>query len=86
MVGARFGERGDERVGRGDHQVHVERQRGMRAQGRQNLGTEADVGHELPVHDVEMQPVGARFGHRRDFFAQSPEIRRQQAWRDDESA
>ncbi len=46
-------------------------------------GTEADVGDEVPVHDIEMQPIGAGGLDRGDFLGQPPEIRGQQAWGDD---
>ncbi|WP_292523093.1 hypothetical protein [Mesorhizobium sp.] len=36
----------------------------------------------MPVHDVEMDPVGAGRHHRLDLVAQLRKIRRQHRWRD----
>ena len=85
VVGTGVGERRDERIDRRDHQMHVERQRGVRAQALQDRRAEADVRHEMPVHHVEMQPVGARRLDRRHLVAQSREIGRKEAWRDGDS-
>ena len=41
------------------HQVDVQRQRAHRRDGRGQVGREGDVGHEMPVHDVEVVQVGA---------------------------
>ena len=66
VVGAGLGEGGQIGVGRGDHQVDVERQAGERPQGAQHHRAEADVGHEMPVHHVQVQPVPRRrLGRRR---------------------
>ena len=40
----------------------------------------------MPVHDVEMDPVGTRSIDRADFFAEFGEIRSQDRRRDDEGA
>jgi hypothetical protein len=63
-------------VGRRDHQVDVERQRAVAAQRRNDHGAEADVGHEVPVHDVEVQPVRARLGDRARLLAEDGRSRR----------
>ena len=44
----------------GNHQVHVQRQAGRAADGLDHGKTEADVGHEMPVHDVQVQDSGLR--------------------------
>ena len=59
VVGAGLGEGGEVGIDRADHQVHVERQAGVRAQRLQHQRAEAEVGDEMAVHDVEVQPVGA---------------------------
>ena len=86
VVGPGIGERRDERIDRRDHQMHVERQCGVRAQALQDRRAEADVRHEMAVHHVEMQPVGARRLDRRHLVAQSGEIGGEEAWRDGDSA
>ena len=46
-------------VRRLDHQVHVERQAGDLANGLDDQRAKGDVGHEVPVHDVEVQQIRA---------------------------
>ncbi len=82
VVGAGLGEGGDERIDRRDHQVHVERQPAVPAQALQHRWAEADIRHEMSVHDVEMQPIRAGRLDRRHLLAQPGEIGREQAWRD----
>src|SRR5689334_25157600 len=78
MVGPGISERRDERIDRLDHQVHVERQSAMWTEALQDRRTEADVRHEMAVHDVEMQPIGSGGLDRRNLLAQTREIRSQQ--------
>ena len=85
VVGAGIGECRDEGIDRRNHQMHIERQLGVRAQAAQDGRAEADVRHEMAVHHVEMQPVGARRLDRRHFVSQSSEIGRKDAWRDGDS-
>jgi hypothetical protein len=42
----------------GTHEVNVEKQFGERADGFDHLRAEGNVGHEVTIHDVEMQPIG----------------------------
>src|SRR3546814_13958464 len=67
-------EAGDERVDRGDHQMHVEHPVGVRAQRLHDGGADRQVGHEMPVHDVDVNPVGAGVGDGADLFAQPREV------------
>jgi hypothetical protein len=53
------GERLDERVGRRDHQMHVERLFRVVAERRHHVGAEGQVRDEVAVHDVDVDPVGA---------------------------
>jgi ribulose-phosphate 3-epimerase len=55
--GAGLGERGHVAVGMAEHQVHVEVQLRQRTEVGDDLRAEADVGHEVPVHDVDVQPA-----------------------------
>ena len=41
-----------------DHEVDVDGQAGLAADGRDELGPEGQVGHEVPVHDVDVDEVG----------------------------
>ncbi len=58
-VGAGLGKGGQVGIDRGDHQVDVERRPDMRPDGFDQRRAEGDVRHEMPVHDVDMHPVGA---------------------------
>ena len=69
-------------IGRRDHQVHVEGQRAVPAQRAHQRGAEGDVRHEMPVHDVEMQPVGAGGFDGVNLLAQSGEVSGQEGWGD----
>ncbi len=62
-VGAGGGEFGDIGIGRRDHQMDVEGERRIRAQRLHHAGPDGDVGHEMPVHHIDMDVVGA--GRRR---------------------
>ena len=57
-----------------DHQVDVERLRRMRAYRLHNRRPHRDVGDEMPVHDIDMDPVRAGRVDRADFFAKPGEI------------
>ena len=58
-VGARIGVGLDVGIDRGDHQVHVHEGLHMRAERLDRRGAEGEVGHEMPVHHVDMDPIGA---------------------------
>src|SRR5215831_6766028 len=55
-AGLRVG--GGPAVGIGDHQVAVKRQSGVLEQRLHHRQADGEVGHEVIVHDVHMQPVG----------------------------
>ena len=42
----------------GNHQVKIQRQAGRTANGLDHGKTETDVGHEMPIHDIQMQDLG----------------------------
>ena len=77
VIGARLGEGFEIGIAGLDHQVAVERLVGERPQRRDDRRPESDVGDEMPIHHVEMDPVRARRGDRAHFFAELGEIRRQ---------
>ncbi len=70
-------------IGRGDHQMHVERQARMRAQGFDHIRADGDVGHEMAVHHVNMHPVGPRRLDRPHLLAQFGKVGRQDGGGDD---
>jgi hypothetical protein len=71
------------RVARLDHQVAVEGLVDMRAQRRDELRPEGDVRHEMSVHHVEVDPVGAGRRDVAHFLAELREVSRQNRGRDD---
>ena len=73
-VGARLGEGVEERVDRRDHQMDVERLGGVRAKRFDHRRADGEVGHEMPVHHVDVHPVGAGRVHRAHFLAEPGEI------------
>jgi hypothetical protein len=73
-VRARLGEGIEKRVDRRDHQVDVERLGRMRPQRLHHRRADRDVGHEMAVHHVDMDPVGAPPRRSRDLLAQLGEI------------
>ena len=86
MIGTCLGKGGDVGIDRGDHQMHVQLHRGMRAQGFDDQRAEGDVGDEMAVHDIQMQPFRAGALHRFGFFAQAGEISGQKAGGDEKSS
>ena len=79
VVGAGVDEGVQIGIDRRDHQVDVERQFGVLAQGRQHGRAEADVRDEMAVHDVQMQPIGAGGFDSADLLPQPAEIGGEQA-------
>src|SRR5262249_40202157 len=63
-----------------DHQVAVQRNAGDPPQALHHRQPDGQVGHEMGVHDVHVQPVGA--GPRLDLGSQAGKVSRQDAWRD----
>ena len=61
-------------IHRRDHQMHVERLGRMGAQRLHHGGPDGDIGHEMPVHHVDMNPIRARCVDRADFIAKAREI------------
>src|SRR5437588_239495 len=87
-IGARGREGLHQRIHRLHHQVHVEecasalRPAEVGLECRRHRGPGAEVGHEVVVHDVEMDPVGARGENARHFLAQAGEVGRENRWGD----
>ena len=61
-----------------DHQVDVEGQADMGLKCLHHIRTDGDVGHEMAVHDINMQPVGTCDFQCPCFFAKPRKIGSQQ--------
>ena len=59
-VGARLREYLDIRIDRRHHQMHVEGLFAMRPQRLHHRRADGYVGHKVPIHHIDMNPVGAR--------------------------
>ena len=83
QIGAGFGKGLGQGVHRRDHQVHVNWHRhpgsgfGMRLQGLTHHGAEAEVGHIMVVHHIEMNPVCAGINDLAHLLTEAGEIGRQ---------
>jgi hypothetical protein len=84
VIAARLGESFEIGIARRNHQMGVEDLPGVRAHRLDDVGAIGNVRNEMPVHHVEMDPVGAGGIDGADFFAEFGEIRRQDRRRDDE--
>ena len=58
-----------------DHEMHIERELRVFAHGRDDRGPEGNVIDEMAIHDVEMEPIGARFFDAVDLRFEMGEIR-----------
>ena len=73
-VGAGLGESVEEQVDRRNHQMDVERLRRVRAERFHHARADGEVGNEMAVHHVDVDPVGARLVDRADFLAELGEV------------
>ncbi len=73
-VGAGLGEGLEIEVDRRDHQVDVERLGGVRAEGLHHRRPDGDVGHEMAVHHVDVDPVRPGLVNGADFLAEAREV------------
>ena len=85
-VGAGLCEGFEIRIARRDHQVHIERLFGVAADRLHHIRADGDVGNEMAVHDVDMDPVGAGGIDRAHFLAELGEIGGEDRRGDDERA
>ena len=76
-VGPGLGEGLEIRIDRRNHQMDIERLFGVRPQRLHHRRTDGDVGHEMAVHHIDMDEVGAGRLDRLDFRAQPGKIGRQ---------
>ena len=86
VIAAGLGEGLEIGIARRNHQMRVEDLLGVRPHRLDDIGAVGNVGDEMPVHHIEMDPVGAGRIDGADLFAQPGEIRRQDRRRDDEGA
>ena len=84
VIAAGLGEGFEIGIAGRDHQMRVEDLLGVRAHRLDDVGAVGNVGNEMSVHHVEMDPVGAGRIDGADLFAELGEIRRQDRRRDDE--
>ncbi len=84
VVAAGLGEGFEVGIARRNHQMGIEDLFGVRPHRLDHVGAIGNVGHEMAVHDVEMNPVSAGLVDRADLFSQFGKIRRQNGGRDDE--
>jgi hypothetical protein len=47
----------------------------MRSEGANDLRADGDIGHEMPVHHINMNPIRARLIDRLNLFAQARKVR-----------
>ena len=73
-VGARLGEGVEEGIDRRDHQMDVERLGGVRPKRLHHRRADREVGHEMAVHHVDVDPVGAGLVDRAHFLAELGEV------------
>src|SRR3546814_2095743 len=73
-VGAGFSEGFEEMIDRRDHQMDIEGLLRVRTERLHHAGSYRDVGDEMAVHHVDMDPVGAGLVNGTDFLAQAREI------------
>jgi len=84
-VRAGFGEGVEKSVDGRNHQMDVKRLLGVRAKRFDHRRADRQVGDEMPVHDVDVHPVGAGFVHRAHFLAKLREVSGKDRRRDERS-
>ena len=85
-VGAGLGEGGEIGIGRRDHQMDVERLLRVRPDRFHDIGPDRDVGDEVAVHHVDMDPVGAGRVDGAHLLAKSGEVGGEDRGRDQDGA
>jgi hypothetical protein len=73
-------------IGMLDHQMDIERQACFLANEPHNVWSERNIVDEMAVHDVAMNPIGARRFDAMDFFSEPREICRKNGRGDDNSS
>ena len=83
-VGAGVGKRLEIGIAWRDHQMHVEHFLGVRAQRLHHAGADRDIRNEMPIHHVDVDPIGAGVIDRAYLFAELGEVGGQNRRGDDE--
>ena len=84
VVASRLGKGFEIRIARRNHQMGVENLFGVRAHRLDDVGTIGNVGDEMAVHHVEMDPVGAGGIDGAHLFAEFGKVGRQDRRRNHE--
>jgi hypothetical protein len=71
-----FDEFVEKRVGVRDHQVNIDRETCCTTDRTDNKRTDRDVGDEMSINDIDVNPVRTALVRRRDFVVQAGEIGR----------
>src|SRR5262249_55881692 len=66
----------------GNHQVAVKRELGDSPRGPHYHRADRDIGHEMPIHNINMDQAGSAALGRPDLLTQASEIRGQYRWSD----
>ena len=81
-VGARLGKRLNILLGFDDHEVNVDHALRRSSDGFDHHGADCDVRHEATIHDIDVDPVGARLVDGLDFSLEAAKIGRKHRRRD----
>ena len=76
-VGTGLGEGLDIGIDRRDHQMHVEGPGAVGPEGCHDTRTDGQVGHEVAIHHIDVQPVRTGFRDRPHLLAKARKVRRQ---------
>ncbi len=67
----------DIRINRSNHQMHIHHRFDMRPDRGTGCRAKCDIRHKMPIHDVDMNPIGAFCLNTADFFSKVGKIRRE---------
>ena len=84
-IGAAFFQVGDIFLRLAYHNMHIKEQVAYRADALDDRHPERDIRHKVPVHHIDVQPVGAALFYTVQFFFQPGKIRRKHGGRDQHS-
>ena len=80
-VGTGLGEGFEIGIARRDHQMHVKQLVAVRTQRLHDIRADGDVGHEMAIHHVDMDPVGPGLVDRAHLGAEIGEVGGEDRWR-----
>ena len=83
MIGTGLGKGGEMAFRLDDHQMHIERLSRAAAHRLHDQRPDRDIRHKAAVHDVDINPVGARRVDGANFVGKISEVRRQDRRRND---